>query len=68
VLTRRHPRYKGGVLSLNYGGENGGLSRECSALSALRKPCVADYAYRPKEMVGRAVILTRDPRIMSPAL
>jgi len=48
VLTRRHPRYKGGVLSLNYGGENGGLSRECSALSALRKPCVADYAYRPK--------------------
>lgn len=49
MLPRLHPRYKGGVLLVNYGSEkNGGLPRECSALPALRKLCVADYACRPR--------------------
>ena len=47
VLTRRHPRYKGGVLPLNYGSKSGGLPGSRAPLCALRERRVAAYACRP---------------------
>jgi hypothetical protein len=47
VPPQRHPRYKGGVLRLNYGSESGGLPGSRAPLCALRERRVAAYACRP---------------------
>lgn len=65
VLTRRHPRYKGGVLPLNYGSKmevrRGVAPRFALYESAASLPTLADHG-------GRGRILAGAPGIMSPPL